>query len=206
MTGPGVTVMASAIKPVGLPLPMLRTPRLQTNPGAVDERRPIKLNMLTPVINRPGQAKRSQTKLPLLPITRASADDMSLRYHVSLEALRVGHGYVGAAQALATAMVVAFFLADAGYGTMSREAFSIREDILARGIKTGGSADEWYFDDRGYQIFSALLKLHDRQLRKAPFSALLRANDRLKSFVKSKARRNNACLQAMSSGATKGEK
>jgi hypothetical protein len=159
--------------------------------------------MLTPVLNRPGQAKRSQNKLPLLPITRASADDMSLRYHVSLEALRVGHGYVGAAQALATAMVVAFFLADAGYGTMSREAFSISEDILARCIKTGRSTDEWYFDDRGYQIFSALLKLHDRQLRKAPFSALLRANDRLKSFVKSKARRNNACLQAMSAGARK---
>jgi hypothetical protein len=113
----------------------------------------------------------------------------------------VGRGYVGAAQALATAMVVAFFLADAGYGTMSRETFSICEDILARCIKTGRATDEWYFDDRGYQIFSALLKLHDRQLRKAPFSALLRANDRFKSFVKSKARRNNACLQAISARA-----
>jgi len=28
--------MASAIKPVGLPLPMLRTPHLQTNPRAID--------------------------------------------------------------------------------------------------------------------------------------------------------------------------
>lgn len=87
---------------------------------------------------------------------------------------------------------------------MSREAFSISEDILARCIKTGRSTDEWYFDDRGYQIFSALLKLHDRQLRKAPFSALLRANDRFKSFLKSKARRNNACLKAISARAKEG--
>jgi hypothetical protein len=145
--------------------------------------------MLTPIFNRPEQVKRPQNKLSLLPISRASADDMSLRYHVSLEALRVGRGYVGAAQALATAMVVTFFLADAGYGTMSRQTFSISEDILARCIKTGRATDEWYFDDHGYQIFSALLKLHDRQLRKAPFSALLRANDRFKSFVKSKMNR-----------------
>jgi hypothetical protein len=155
--------------------------------------------MLTPVFERPGpgsgprsgprQGKRSQNKLLSLPINRASADAMSLRYHVSLEALRVGRGYVGAAQALATAMVVAFFLADAGYGKMSREAFSKSEDILARCIKAGRTTDEWYFDDRGYQNFSALLKLHDRQLRKAPFSALLRANDQFKAFMKSRANR-----------------
>jgi hypothetical protein len=151
------------------------------------ETAPIKPNMATHIFNRLGQAKRSQNKLLLLPINRASADDISLRYHVSLEALRVGRGYAGAAQALAEATVVTFFLVNAGYGEMPRETFSMSEDILARCFEIGRTSDEWHFDDRSYQHFSALLSLHDSQLRKAPLSTLLRANDQLNAFLKGNA-------------------
>jgi hypothetical protein len=139
--------------------------------------------MHTRVFNRQGQAQRAQNKLLLLPVKRATADDMSLQYHIALEALRVGRGYASAAQSLAEVMVTTFFLVDAGYGQISRETFLANEVIIADCFEKGRGQDKWSLDEHGYECFAALVNLHDQQLRKAPLCAILRAKDRLEAFM-----------------------
>ncbi len=156
------------------------------NSRAAERESATKSNMATRGFNQLGQAKRAHNKSLLLPISRATADDMSLQYHIALEALRLSRGYASAAQSLAEVMITVFFLVDAGYGEISREMFSATEVVIAECFEKGRGQNEWSLDVHGYEAFAALVNLHDQQLRRAPLTEILRAKDRLQAFMDGK--------------------
>lgn len=123
---------------------------------------------------RAGQAKALQ-----LPLPRATADALSLRYHIALEAMRTGNGYPAAVHTLTAMMLLTQFLAGAGYGRISSEARIESERSITDAFNTGNEQGEWMFDDVGYAHFAAIVSVHDFQLYSAPMSAIIAAGERL---------------------------
>jgi hypothetical protein len=129
------------------------------------------------------QALRArQNKALLLPIPRAVADGLSLLMHVQLEALRTGHGWIEGAQRLTEVMLLASFLAEAGFGPFSNEALVTSDAEMAATFEQGRQTGRWILEPRGYELFAAIVTLHDWQLRSAPMSALSAASERLERF------------------------
>jgi hypothetical protein len=120
-----------------------------------------------------------QSKAQLLPIPRAKADDLSLRYHIALEAMRTGNGYLAAVHTLAALMLLTKCLIADGYGTLSNESLMASELTIVAAFDAGRERNEWGFDDAGYQRFVAVVNVHDFQLYTAPLAAIVAAGDRL---------------------------
>ncbi|CAH2904965.1 MAG: FIG00455890: hypothetical protein [uncultured Paraburkholderia sp.] len=68
----------------------------------------------------------------LLPIARQVADDLALRVHLALDALRRGDGGMGDAQTLTQVMLLTGFLAEAGFGSATSEQLGAAECVIAR--------------------------------------------------------------------------
>lgn len=57
----------------------------------------------------------------LLPIARQTADDLALRGHLALDALRRGGGSMSDAQTLTQVVLLTGFPAESGFGSMTDE-------------------------------------------------------------------------------------
>lgn len=115
----------------------------------------------------------------VLPLPAASADALSLRYHVSLEAMRTGSGWLGAAQALTTLMFVTSFLAEAGYGRLTFVDVLGCQNALSAALRDGLAGKGWGFSQEGIEKYKTLVTLHDFQLSIAPIRAIKIAGRRL---------------------------
>ena len=60
----------------------------------------------------------------LLPMPRATADELALRVHLALATMRAGVGSVRNAQTLTQTMILTGFIAEAGYGAARSSALS----------------------------------------------------------------------------------
>jgi hypothetical protein len=77
------------------------------------------------------QATRARAaKTMLLPLPRATADELALQTHLALDSLGRGQGSVGAAQTVTQAMVLAGFIAEAGYGRLPPEGGRGKRHLL----------------------------------------------------------------------------
>jgi hypothetical protein len=121
-------------------------------------------------------------KALLLPIPRAVADELSLLMHVPLEALRLGKGWKEGAQRLTEVMLLASFLAEAGYGPFSNDVLMRSDAAIAATFDDGRQSGRWALEASAYELFAAIVTLHDWQLRSAPLSALTTASERLERF------------------------
>jgi hypothetical protein len=126
------------------------------------------------------RARKSRTLL--LPLPRAAADELSLRYHVALEAMRTGHGGAGAAHTLIALLLLTRFLSEAGYDALSDDAVVAGEEAITAAIDTANRTGTWAFDTPAYQAVAAVLLVHDAQLGRAPLSAIVAASERLDRF------------------------
>jgi hypothetical protein len=124
-------------------------------------------------------ARARQSKVQLLPLPRAKADELSLRYHIALEAMRTRKGYPAAVHTLAAVMLLTKCLIADGYGKLSSEALMASELTIMTAFDAGREEGEWSFDDAGYQRFAAVVNVHDFQLYTAPFAAIAKAGERL---------------------------
>jgi hypothetical protein len=121
-------------------------------------------------------------KALLLPIPRAVADELSLLMHVRLDALHAGNGWMEAAQQLTEVMLLASFLAEAGYGPFSNDVLVRSDAAMAAVFEEGRRTGKWSLDVSGYELFAAIVTLHDWQLRSAPMSAISVASERLERY------------------------
>ncbi|NIE65260.1 hypothetical protein [Burkholderia sp. Ax-1719] len=129
----------------------------------------------------------------VLPLPAASADALSMRYHVALEAMCTGNGWLGATQALTTLMFVTSFLAEAGYGRVTFAEVLGCQNALSAALRDGMAGKGWRFSAEGIEKYKTLVTLHDFQLSIAPIRAIKIAGRRLQQV-------NTIVTQQLSAG------
>ncbi|MFP4895722.1 hypothetical protein [Paraburkholderia sp. EG304] len=126
------------------------------------------------------RARRNRTLL--LPMPRAEVDRLCLQVHIALDVMRRERGNAGAAQTLCQAMILTGFLAEAGYGEATFEQMQHAEEVISSAFDRGRESGVWSLDETGFRQFAAIVSTYDKQLRRAPLSAVADASDRLERF------------------------
>ncbi|WP_321868441.1 hypothetical protein [Paraburkholderia tropica] len=124
------------------------------------------------------RARRHRAKAELLPMPRASADELALQVHLALAALRAG-GSQHDAQALLHAHVLAQSIADAGYGDLTPEQVRPADEAIIACFSRGGAQGEWRLDDAQFEAVRPVINVYDVQLQSAPMWVLTDASERL---------------------------
>jgi|UPI0004875411 hypothetical protein len=128
---------------------------------------------------RQAQAARARrSKAMLLPIPRASANELALQVHLALASLRAG-GSDRDAQALLHAHVLATSMADAGYGTLTQEQVCEADAALLACYEQGRTGGGWRLEGAGFDALAAVVTVYDEQLQRAPLWVLTEASERL---------------------------
>jgi len=139
---------------------------------------------------RPAQTtKARRNKAMLLPMPRASADDVALQVHLSLALLRSGAGPENA-EALLHAHVQAATMADAGYGDLTQEQVDAADAALLACFERGRAGGGWRLDEAGFAALTEIVRVFDEQLQRAPLWLLAEASDRLDRMRAGEARRD----------------
>jgi hypothetical protein len=129
--------------------------------------------------------KRSRTpltKAQLLPIPRATANELALHAHLAVEALRVGVADIAPAQLIAETMLLVRFLTEAGHGTFSHEELIDADCIMAAVFDAGHASGSWFLPAEDVAEFAMIVSLYDQQLQRASLAAVTAACDRLERF------------------------
>jgi hypothetical protein len=83
----------------------------------------------------------------LLPMPRATADELALRVHLALATMRAGVGSVRNAQTLPQTMILTGFIAEAGYGAATYEQLVVAEAAISAAFDRGRDTGEWRLDE-----------------------------------------------------------
>jgi hypothetical protein len=133
--------------------------------------------------SRNTQAARARAaKAMLLPLPKATAEELALQVHLALDSLRRAKGSVSAAQTVTETMLLVAFIVEAGYGTLTSEALHIADAVSAACFERGRASGEWMLDRAGFEIFTVIATMYDHQLQRTPLWALTEASDRLARF------------------------
>ncbi|MFM0504949.1 hypothetical protein [Paraburkholderia caffeinilytica] len=136
-----------------------------------------------PFSRNTGAARARHDKAMLLPIARQVADDLALRVHLALDALRRGAGSTSDAQTLTQVMLLTGFLAESGFGSTTAEQIGAAESVVSAVFDTGRETGEWRLDSAGFTLFAEIATNYDRQLHSAPLWAITDASERLDRFT-----------------------
>lgn len=136
-----------------------------------------------PFSRNTGAARARHDKAMLLPIARKIADDLALRVHLALDALRRGAGGTSDAQTLTQVMLLTGFLAESGFGSMNSAQLGAAERAVSAVFDIGRETGEWKLDSTGFALFSETATNYDRQLHSAPLWAITDASERLDRFT-----------------------
>jgi hypothetical protein len=135
-----------------------------------------------PFSRNTGAARARHDKAMLLPIARKIADDLALRVHLALDALRRGAGSTSDAQTLTQIMLLTGFLAESGFGSMSGEQLGAAERMVSEVFDRGRETGKWRLDSAGFTLFADIATNYDRQLHSVPLWAITDASERLDRF------------------------
>ncbi len=136
-----------------------------------------------PFSRNTGAARARHDKAMLLPIARKIADDLALRMHLALDALRRGAGSTSDAQTLTQVMLLTGFLAESGFGPVTGEQLGAAERAVSAVFDIGRETGQWRLDSAGVAIFAEIATNYDRQLHSAPLWAITDASERLDRFT-----------------------
>ena len=136
-----------------------------------------------PFSRNAGAPRARHAKAMLLPIARKIADDLALRVHLSLDALRRGVGSKTDAQALTQIMLLTGFLAESGFGSISGDELGAADRAVSAVFDIGRESGEWRLDGAGFALFASIATSYDRQLHSAPLWAITEASKRLDRFI-----------------------
>ncbi|MFM0520697.1 hypothetical protein PQR08_25025 [Caballeronia jiangsuensis] len=133
---------------------------------------------------RSSQAVRARlNKAQLLPIPRAVADDLALRAHLSLEAIRGACDHIAPAQHTTEVVLLGKFLSEAGHGEFSHESLLAADRAMAEVFEGGRQTGTWgVSSESAFALLAAIVSMYDRQLHSATLGALTTASDRLERF------------------------
>lgn len=136
-----------------------------------------------PLSRSTGVARARHSKAMLLPIARQTADDLALRVHLALDALRRGTGSMTDAQTLTQIMLLTGFLAESGFGSATSEQLGAAERAVSNVFDIGRETGKWSLSEGAFAIFSSIVTNYDQQLHSAPLWAITDASERLDRFT-----------------------
>jgi hypothetical protein len=110
-----------------------------------------------PFRQNPQAARARKSRTLLLPMPLATCDDLALRVHIALDAMRRGSGNVHAEQTLTQAMILTGFLAEAGYGEATFEQMRQAEADVSAAFDRGRGTGEWSLDDEAVDRWFAVI-------------------------------------------------
>lgn len=110
---------------------------------------------------------------------RATADQVSLRFHMAFEAIRQGRADGPSLQCMAQVALLTSFITDAGYGQLDEAVLAACEDGLRRLVNTAPAHDELKFDEDLLSNLALVINEHDRQLREVRLQVLVEASELL---------------------------
>lgn len=119
---------------------------------------------------------------------RASADEVSLGYHVALSACLAGTGNTHLFNELARALYLTFYLQQSGYGDLPVDLYKRAEALLDATLARAEVDGVFEIAPDAATVLGNVLHLHDAQLRSAPTQSLIAAGRRLARFTRSDAR------------------
>jgi hypothetical protein len=108
------------------------------------------------------------TRAMLLPMVAVSAQKVSLQNHMSLVALRQGHGNRDLADKLLETIYLVCYLVDEQTLSTHCEIFKSAESTLQKLRECWSIGDQWIVDDAQCRATEAILSLHDAQLAWLP--------------------------------------
>ncbi|MGF6267149.1 hypothetical protein OKW49_008143 [Paraburkholderia youngii] len=141
--------------------------------------------MIKPVsfVSRAAQvANARHAKAMLLPLPRAKANATALRIHITLDLLRRGKGSLHCAHVMADVMFLVTLVADLGFGAVTQAQIRSAEVAIEACVECGHRTGKWHLDHAGFDSFSSMVTIYDRQLHRAPVGVLSLAYERLKYF------------------------
>ncbi|AXE95554.1 hypothetical protein ACOCG7_14185 [Paraburkholderia sp. DD10] len=136
-----------------------------------------------PFSRHTGAARARHAKTMLLPMARQTADELALRVHLALDALRRGTGSMTDAQTLTQIMLLTGFLAESGFGSATGEQLGAAERAVSAVFDIGRETGEWGLDSAGFALFAAIATNYDKLLHSAPLWAVTDASERLDRFT-----------------------
>lgn len=118
----------------------------------------------------------------LRPIVPAKAGEISLDYHMTLEALRSGVGNQYHVGSMAQAVYMTMLLNQRGYGAAVPQLFRDAEGVILRCRQSGLDTGICVVDSAAYALLGEVLTLFDQQLAAAPVHELIAVNAKLKTL------------------------
>ncbi|CAE6955851.1 hypothetical protein [Paraburkholderia domus] len=137
---------------------------------------------LLPFAHNPNAARARRARTMLLPMPRTIADEIALRVHLALAAMRAGAGSRHDAQTLTQTMILMGFIAEAAFGPVTYEQLAAAEAAISAASDRGRDTGEWRLDGEAADLFAAIVTTYDGQLRRAPLWAIAEASERLDRF------------------------
>ncbi|MFM0069571.1 hypothetical protein PQQ86_00165 [Paraburkholderia sediminicola] len=128
---------------------------------------------------------KTSAKATLLPPTLEAVRSLSLRNHLALTALRAGSGNGHLLSDLIRALYLAWYLREAGFGTIHHASFPEAAEALERSAARATANNVWQVSPDEAAILERLLALHDEQLANTPVGVMLGAQRRLLRFATS---------------------
>jgi hypothetical protein len=136
---------------------------------------------------------QSRSTAMIQPMVPAKANEISLDYHMTLEALRSGVGDQYHIGSMAQAVYMAMLLSQRGYGVAGPDLFREAEKVILRCRKAKLETGVCIVDKDAYALMAQIVTLFDQQLAVVPVGELTTANERLKKiFSAANAQRNGA--------------
>ncbi|SEF13149.1 hypothetical protein SAMN02787142_7997 [Burkholderia sp. WP9] len=135
-----------------------------------------------PFAHSPNAARARRARTMLLPMSRTTADELALRIHLALAAMRAGAGSEHDAQTLTQTMILMGFIAEAGCGSATYEQPVVAEAVISAVFDRGRDTGEWRLDGEAADLFAGIVTAYDEQLRRAPLWATAEASERLDRF------------------------
>ena len=117
---------------------------------------------------KPTRLSAPMTRAMLLPMVAVSAQKVSLENHMSLVALRQGHGSRDFADKLLETIYLVFYLVDEQTFSTHCEIFKSAESTLRKLLERWSIGDQCIVDDAQCRAIEAILSLHDAQMAWLP--------------------------------------
>ncbi|WP_261540151.1 hypothetical protein [Burkholderia multivorans] len=107
-----------------------------------------------------------------LRVPRDLCDGLALRYRISLEEVRRGTTWLGAAVCIGELLFLTAWLAHMGNGALSRTRVVRLEKHLRYAVTVGKQKGKLYLSANAFREFVELMETHERQLASSPIALL----------------------------------
>ncbi|CAE6845410.1 hypothetical protein R75461_07227 [Paraburkholderia nemoris] len=133
--------------------------------------------------HKPGRKPLTRAMLLPLPVSQVRA--LSLENHLTLAAMRSGHGSTEVAMNLLRVLYLSYFMRDAADDERDLEVFREAEAALARCRIRANRHLGWTLPEEDQRVLEQILALHDGQLASLPSHRYTGAWERLQRFLRS---------------------